>query len=86
MLKQSIAPMQSPISLWVELESAHTALHSAKRSSMEVPPQTLVAFWPAPSQEVLLLTMQFRAAAVSWRASCRLLLPFGLTQIAWIAD
>ena len=54
---------------------AQPALHSANVVSML-----------APVQPGLPLMMQFRAAAVSWRASWRASWPFTLTHIASTAD
>jgi len=77
LFRQSIAEMQS-VSVDVLLPLfAHAALQLAKIAEYS---------GVAEQSAIPLLTMQFSAAAVSWRASCRLIFPFGLTQIASSAE
>jgi hypothetical protein len=67
LLKQSSALMQLPMSVFVALELVHTELQDKNVVSMLTPWHTSTGPWPP-------LTTQFKAVAVSWRASCFLVL------------
>jgi hypothetical protein len=78
LLKQSIALMQSIVfepTCAVVFPRAQAALQAVNSASML-----------DPVQPVTPLITQFRAAAVSWLASCRTWFPLGLTQMASCAE